>query len=199
MKKSTKIRLGILYWIISLTWGGLMTIPGLLVTAFCIIFLKGKPHRNGFSYIVEVGGNWGGLELGAVSLMGSYYQKDRGCYSPQWADHTRKHEFGHSIQNIIFGPLYLFVVGIPSACRYWYDQLEKKHKDERKGDWYDSIWFEGTATKWGTALVELIEKVDLPETKEEVKKPLNEVVNSNNNAQQTQKPIDSSSDLESSI
>lgn len=34
-----------------------MTIPGLLITGFCILFLRGKPHRNGFSYIVEIGGN----------------------------------------------------------------------------------------------------------------------------------------------
>jgi hypothetical protein len=24
-------------------------------------------------------------------------------------------------------------------------------------DWYDSIWFEGTATKWGTILVDWLE------------------------------------------
>ena len=34
-----------------------MTVIGFLVTGFCILFLKGKVHKNGFSYIVEVGGD----------------------------------------------------------------------------------------------------------------------------------------------
>lgn len=148
MKNAKKIILGILYWLWSLTWGCLMTIPGLLITGFCIIFLKGKPHKNGFSYIVEIGGNWGGLELGCVALCGNYYGKD-------YYDYIRKHEFGHSIQQLIFGPLQPFLIGIPSAIRYWYDRLDKKHK--RSTDWYDSIWFEGTATKWGSAWIDKIE------------------------------------------
>ena len=152
-----KILLGVGYWLIQLTWGGLMTIPGLLITGFCILFLKGTPHRNGFSYIVEIGGNWGGLELGAVALCGRYSQEESPCYDRDWYEHTRKHEFGHSLQQLLFGPLQAFVVGIPSAVRYWYDVLDDKHRPERGAGWYDSIWFEGTATKYGTKAVEWIE------------------------------------------
>lgn len=158
MSKPKKIFYGVLFWLWELTWGGLLTIPGLIITGFCILFLHGKPHKNGFSYIVEIGGNWGGLEIGAVALMGSYNQKDGPCYDLDWYEHTRRHEFGHNIQQLIFGPLQLFVVGIPSICRYWYDVLDKKHKLERcASDWYDSIWFEGTATRWGTAWIHEIE------------------------------------------
>ena len=75
-----KVYLGILYWIWSLTWGGLMTYIGLIVT-FALHFVKLigkifnknlaiKTHINGWSIITEVGGNWGGLELGAVALCG---------------------------------------------------------------------------------------------------------------------------------
>ena len=118
----------------------------------------GKPHKNGCSYIVEIGGNWGGLELGAVALCGRYSQENGPCYNPRWFEHTRRHEFGHNIQQLFFGPLQLFIVGIPSAIRYWYDRLEKKHAHERDNDeWYDSIWFEGTATKWGTKWVNWFE------------------------------------------
>lgn len=145
MSKSKKILLGILYWIVQLTWGALMTIPGLLITGFCIVFLKGKPHKNGFSYIVEIGGNWGGLELGCVALCGSYYPG-------QWYEHTRRHEFGHSVQQLIFGPFQLFVVGIPSACRYWYGRIVGLKED------YDAAWFERTATEWGTTWIDTIEK-----------------------------------------
>lgn len=147
----------IIYWFIQLTWGCLLTLPGLLITGFCILFLKGKVHKNGLSYIVEIGGNWGGLEIGATALCGRYSQKDGPCYNPEWFEHTRKHEFGHTLQQIIFGPFQIFI-GIASAIRYWYDRLEKAHKSERGPEWYDSIWFEGTATLWGTKFIDNFEK-----------------------------------------
>ena len=149
-RKVRNVFLGILFWIWSLTWGCLMTIPGLLITAFCIIFLKGKPHKNGFSYIVEIGGNWGGLELGAVALCGNYSDTYSSFYN-----HTRCHEGGHNIQQLILGPLQAFIVGIPSAARYWYI---RKHPE--KNIEYDQIWFEYTASKWGTSYVNWVEGTD---------------------------------------
>lgn len=43
----------------------------------------------------------------------------------------------------MLGPLQAFIVGIPSAARYWYRRLtpNKPHKA------YDDIWFEYTASK----------------------------------------------------
>ena len=141
------------FWFVSLTWGSLMTIVGLIVTGFCILFLKGKVHKNGCSYIVEIGGNWGGLELGAVALCGGYTTT---CPDENWFQHTRRHEFGHALQNLIFGPLMLFVVGIPSAIRYHYQNWRTKKGLENKP--YDSIWFEGQATRWGTKFIDSFEK-----------------------------------------
>jgi len=156
MKKFKKVMFGIMFWVVSLTWGALLTIPGIIIALFAIL-LGGKPHRNGCSFIVEIGGNWGGLEIGAISLCGRYSQVDGPCYYLDWWEHTRKHEFGHNLQQLFFGPLQLFIVGIPSVCRYWYDRLEKKHASERDNDWYDSIWFEGTATRWGTKWIDWFE------------------------------------------
>ena len=158
-----KVLKGIGYWILQLTWGILMTLIGFIVTMFSLIFLKGKIHRNGYGFITEVKGNWGGVSLGAFALCGSYNQKDGPCYDPDWYEHTRRHEFGHSIQNLFMGPFFPFIVAIPSAIRYWYDVLDKKHKADRGPDWYDSIWFEGTATRWGT---KAIEKIDLTNSQE---------------------------------
>jgi len=149
-----KVLLAILFWFLSLTWGLLMTLIGLLVTAFAIIFLKGKVHRNGFSYIVEVGGNWGGLNLGAVSLCGGYTTT---CPDEEWFQHTRRHEFGHGLQNCILGPLFPFLVAIPSAIRYHYQNYRSRKGLPNKE--YDAIWFEGTATKYGTRAINKIEKV----------------------------------------
>lgn len=142
MKQSKKTLLTILFWLISFTWGALMTIPGLLI-ALVVILCGGKPRKNGFTFIVEIGGNWGGFELGAVAICGSYSQKNKPSYSPFWFEQIRAHEFGHNLQQILFGPFQLFLVGIPSAIRYWYDRLHGlKHP-------YDYIWFEYTASKWG--------------------------------------------------
>ena len=158
-KKILKILLGILYWIIQLTWGSLMTIPGLLVTGFCIAFLKGKPHKNGFSYIVEIGNDWGGLELGAVALCGNYFG------TPYW-DEIRCHEFGHSLfpQHLLMGPLFPFLVGIPSACRYWYQRIMLKKGKTFPQDWYDLFWAEKNASINGTKCINWIENKNIINT-----------------------------------
>lgn len=141
MKKSTKIFLGILWWLWQLTWGALMTYPGLLVTAFCIVFLRKKAYKNGFSYIVKIGRHWGGLEIGAVALCDKYSS----------FNYIRRHEFGHNMQQLIFGPFQIFI-WIASAIRYWYREIKKITVPS-----YDNIWFERTATHLGYKYIDLIE------------------------------------------
>lgn len=144
----------ILYWILQLTWGSISTVAGLLVTLFILIFLRKKAtfHKNGYSYIIEIGEHWGGLDLGAVNLCSNYSKSN-----PEGYQHTRRHEFGHSIQNIIFGPIKIFIVDIPSFIRYWYHRISQKKGKTFPSDWYDKAWFEGTATNWGTWAIEKIE------------------------------------------
>lgn len=151
MSSKQKKLFSIFFWIVSLTWGCLLTIPGLIIVGICI--LAGcKYHKNGCSIIVEVGGNWGGLEIGAVALCGRYSQKDGPCYDPNWFEHTRKHEFGHNIQELMFGPFQIFL-GLASALRYWYRRLtpKKQHKP------YDAFWVEGMATNLGYKWMERFE------------------------------------------
>lgn len=109
-----KIIKGILYWVWSLTWGGLMTWIGLIIGL--ILTITGhKPHRFHYNIYWKVGKSWGGLEFGGVFLIDEY----NGL-------HTRQHEAGHGIQNLIFGPLFPFFVGIPSALRYWFREMKTK-------------------------------------------------------------------------
>ena len=161
-KNIQKILFSIMFWVISLTWGILLTSIGGLGTlilngANLVAKLFGKDlkirtHVNGCTLITEVGGNWGGLEMGAFAFCGRYTE-----ISPSWYEHTRRHEFGHSLQHLIFGPLFLFIVAIPSACRYWYQRIMQSKGKQFPSDWYDSIWFEGGATRWGTKVIDWFE------------------------------------------
>ena len=100
---------------------------GLLITGH-------KPKRFYQFIYFEVGKNWGGFSCGVFFFT-----------SQNPSLHTKQHEAGHGIQNIMFGFLMPFIVSIPSALRYWYRELtpNKKHPN------YYSIWFENQANKLG--------------------------------------------------
>jgi len=55
------------------------------------------------------------------------------------------HEHGHSLQSRVLGPLYLVVVGVPSAVfNNWWDRVfHKKWDPLRRYKWYYGRWPEG--------------------------------------------------------
>ena len=95
----------IIFWFLSLTWGLPMTLMGAIV-AFVLLITGHKPKRFHHSIYFEVGENWGGFEAGG------FFFTDK---TPSL--HTKQHESGHGLQNIVLGPLMPFVVSIPSAIR----------------------------------------------------------------------------------
>ena len=95
------------FWLVQCTWGFVMTFIGALVICGLMICGK-KPKHIGPVVYIEVGSNWGGLELGGFFI----------CHKGP-VFHTIYHECGHTIQNMIWGPLYPFVIGMPSIARYW--------------------------------------------------------------------------------
>ena len=74
------------------------------------------------------------------------YFIDNACFScgpivfvtPDCEDDTLRHETGHSIQSLIFGPLFHFIVSIPSVALFLTKKI--KHKDDK---WYHTHWPEG--------------------------------------------------------
>ena len=139
-----KILFYIIYWLLSLTWGAIMTIIG-TIGALALLITKHNPKTLGPNVYFEVGKGWGGMSLGPFFFCG----KD----SPL---STKYHEAGHGLQNILYGPLMPFIVCIPSAVRYHYRNWLYKHNPKKYFNLpdYDSIWFEGQATKWGTKMYE---------------------------------------------
>lgn len=132
-----------LFYFLSFTWGLPMTLIGLIVS-FVLVITGHKPKKYGYCLHFKVGNNWGGVNLGIVFITDK---------TPD--DDTKNHEHGHGIQNCYWGPLFLFVITIPSAFRYWYREYlvrSGKKKWNELPD-YDSIWFEGSATKLGTKFI----------------------------------------------
>jgi hypothetical protein len=94
-----------------------------LVGAAAALFLRWRayiPTRFGPCWVFVVGERWGGVNLGPVILI-SKTAKIR----------TIHHEIGHALQNCLWGPLFPFVIAIPSAIRYQLREREE-FKDKVK-------------------------------------------------------------------
>ena len=131
MKKS-------IYYFLQWTWGLPMTIIGLITYVICFLWCRTYMYRN--SVCIVVPWNFDGVELGMFFVRGKLNNS------------VCAHEYGHSIQNMWWGPLFPFVIAIPSAIRYWYRKFYTAYiypKNRKKLSDYDSIWFEGQATKLG--------------------------------------------------
>lgn len=128
--------LEILFYILSFTWGLPLTLIGASV-ALVLTFKGYKPKRYGYCIFYEVGENWGGLNLGLFCFISKNVSKS-----------TKQHEFGHGLQNCLYGILTPFIVTIPSAIRYWYRRI-RQEKGLINITPYDAVWFEKQATEWG--------------------------------------------------
>ena len=62
-----------------------------------------------------------------------------------WTKNTQIHEYGHTIQCLLLGPLYWFVVAIPSA--FWCNCL-KNYRIKNNVSYY-KLYCESWANKWG--------------------------------------------------
>ncbi len=127
----------ILFYFLSFTWGFIMSFIGLIVIGILACFRRVYTFHG--RLYGTVGNNWGGLELGCFFICGKNCRTLYLC----------AHESGHGIQNIIWGPLGIFVIFIPSCIRYWYREIKYNRKGLIPPTGYDDIWFEGQATRWG--------------------------------------------------
>ena len=125
-----------LYYTLNFTWGIIMNIFGSIAFTF-LKMLGYKPFKHAGSFVIKIGRNWGGLNLGVFCFVCENASK-----------HTLDHEFGHSLQNAVYGPLFPFIVAIPSFTRYWTFEY-KRSKKIPITEKYDDAWFEGQATAWG--------------------------------------------------
>lgn len=126
----------VIFYILQFTWGLPLNILGFLIVLFLIITGHTiKKHK--LCCYIEVGKCWGGLEFGFFFLVDKVS-----------AEHTKNHEFGHAIQNCIFGPFFL-ILWVWGGIRYNYRNFIRTIKPSKKLPPYDSIWFESQATRLG--------------------------------------------------
>lgn len=129
-----------MYYLLQWTWGFPLTAIGAVAY---LIFTKIfnypiKKYKNNILILIPYS-NFTGLNLGLFTLINKN-RKD-----------LIIHEYGHSIQNILFGWFTIFIITIPSIIRFWYRTLKTVLNKENKTGYYD-IWFERQATRLGEAL-----------------------------------------------
>ncbi len=125
------------FYLLSFTWGILLTLWGCFLSLVLLLLGK-RPKRWGWAWYFQLGGRaWGGMECGPAFI------RDTGS-----GERINDHEYGHAIQNCIFGPFMIPLVSIPSSLRYWYRRIRQK-RGKRLKTAYDAVWFEGQATRLG--------------------------------------------------
>ncbi|MBR6563785.1 MAG: hypothetical protein IKK70_07595 [Clostridia bacterium] len=140
----------VLYWIFQLTWGILQTLLG-----FFMLLLNIKCRHSLYNGCVVT--EWkktSGLSLGLFVFVPKHsYECINGITSlSKRSERVLAHEYGHTIQSLILGPLYLFVIGIPSLT--WATLPYFRRSRREKGISYYSFYPE----KWADRLAVAVTK-----------------------------------------
>ena len=126
----------ILFYLVQWTWGLPVNLIGAIVYAFVCKKCRHERYKNAF--ISYVPWKFGGLSMGLFIFMAD--NKPEG-----WTNNTRIHEYGHTIQCLLLGPLYWIVIGLPSAvwCNF-FEGYRQKHNVS-----YYKLYCESWANSWG--------------------------------------------------
>lgn len=136
----------VFYVIWQLTWGFLQTLLGL------VFFLAHLRERHFFYHgAVVTGWNYkNSASLGLFLFLTKQPRTEKGQESNSLNDLPERlllHEYGHTVQSLILGPLYLPLIALPSAL--WCSLPWCKRKREREGISYYSFFPEKWADRLG--------------------------------------------------
>lgn len=132
MKKIAETAYVILQW----TYGILQTLLGLALLAR---FARCPRFCYRGAVVVVHDGNFGGVSLGMFVFVNGKRGEER-------RRAATVHEYGHTLQSLLLGPLYLLVIGIPSAVWCNAPRFEKMRAE---GASYFDFYPEKWAEKWG--------------------------------------------------
>ena len=128
-----------LFYLIQFTWA----LPQNLVGGIAYLILSRKHkherfHRSFVTYISKE--NFGGVSIGIFIFI----NPDR---NEKWLHDTRIHEYGHTIQSLKLGPLWPFVIALPSVIWCGSKRLIQYRKDNDVS--YYWLYCEGWANLLG--------------------------------------------------
>ena len=124
----------VLFVFLQCTWGILQTLIG----AAIFLKLRHQPHRFYRGCIDTQWDSRGGMSLGLFI----FTPKDEVRNSEK----IRVHEYGHCVQSMILGPLYLLVgiISLTWARHSYFSRLRREKKIP-----YTACFVESWASKWG--------------------------------------------------
>ena len=128
-----------IYYFLQFTWGIIQNVIGLLLWITLFIINPNRKKKTFYGALVTEWKYKSSLGLGIFIFLG--YDNDR----------LLVHEYGHTIQSMILGPLFLPLVGIPSfihACLYNRKKVKRSHN-------YYSFYTEKWANILGTNITGL--------------------------------------------
>ena len=131
--------LDFLFYLVQWTWGLPVNIVGGIAFLICTKIKKHRYQRFGYSYIVYLPWKSGGLSLGLFIFMKDQHK------SKKWTYNTRIHEYGHTWQCLLLGPLYYIIIAIPSAV--WCNCFAGYRKNKNVS--YYKLYCESWANAWG--------------------------------------------------
>lgn len=141
---------GLVYGIWQCTWGFLQSLLGMIVF---LIHHKDK-HYTYHGAAITVWKNKSSLSLGMfvfVTAEPYFIEKfKRKMSAEELSNRLLVHEYGHTIQSLILGPLYLIFIGIPSTLWGFLPNLNKKRRDEKIS------YFDFFTEKWANSLGEKV-------------------------------------------
>jgi len=137
-----------LYYFLQWTWGIVQNLVGLCMRLY--VRSKDKKHeKDSFKFYGAQVTEWtkghGSMGMGMFIFYGHKGEKDETA--------VLVHEYGHTWQSVLLGPLYLFVIGIPSFTWAFLPCFVKmrKEKNIKYVDFYPEAW----ANAWGSAITGL--------------------------------------------
>lgn len=135
-----------LFYLIQWTWGLPINLIGLAAFAF-FAKVRGCEHeRFCNSTVTYVPSNFGGISLGTFIFINSKR-------SDEWRRDTKIHEYGHTIQLLLLGPVWILAVGLPSFV--WCNFKSCINYRKKHGVSYYSFYCEAWADSLGQKYTKL--------------------------------------------
>ncbi len=127
------------FYLIQWTWGLPVNIVGGIAYLICTKILKHPHTKFGYANIVYLPWNAGGLSMGLFIFMRENHEKK------EWTYNTRIHEYGHTWQCLLLGPLYYIIIALPSViwCNFFANYRKKNNVS------YYKLYCEAWANNWG--------------------------------------------------